>query len=262
MKTFNSIITTILYCWMAIGPIFSQTETSWMKHEKRMILDKVMNIEFFTPTGFIGDSLAVCLDWDNSEVNMLSSDSSFMVSYSIHNPLTQEIIDTWDITTEPKDQYLDREHIIRVEGIVNISYGKDADWRENVHYCSDDIKNKFNADTVISIQIAPKLHEDYNFPDNYNKRFFYGAVNEKYNTSFSHGTVLIIQKKGRGFITLYCFYNDKAKNNLNAYTEAIEGTIRYRNGEPELKKYYDGDEELVLVCIGLLRQKKPKFVCQ
>ena len=74
------------------------------------------------------------------------------------------------------------------------------------------------------------------------------------NSHYTHGTVLIIQKNGRGFVTLYCFYDEKAIKKLDTYMAAIEGTLKYRDSEPELKKYVV-NEDIVRMCIGVYRQK-------
>ena len=229
-----------LFCIMINDFEVSQAGISWMKYDKRIILDKVMNIEYSHPEGFLGDSVFVCLDWNNSEVSLVSKDSSFIVFYSINNPKT-----------------MDLEHV--VGSIVQLSFGKDADWKDFVHfYPQHVVKGKFNADTVISLSLAPEIHKDYDFENNRNN-YFFNKINKQYNSSYTNCTVLIIQKEGRGFVTMYCFYDEKAMDNIVTYITAIEGTLRYRDNEPELKKYII-NEDLVTVCIGVQRQKKSEKI--
>ena len=258
MKTIR-IIFLVLFCVVIVAPVFSQTDMSWMKHDKRIILDKVMNIEYTHPKGFIGDSLFICLDSDQLEVSSVSEDGSFRVFYSINNPMTKD--DSVKFSRYPyneKGNLMNVGHIGRSKRIVEISFGKDADWKDHVSYYSRQIvEDKFNADTVFLMSLPPEIHVDYDFGNN-RDYYYFNVVNRQYKSNYTHGTVLIIQREGRGCVALYCFYDEKATKKLDAYMEAIESTIRYRDGEPEMEKYITDDDDIV--CVGFPRQRKSEIV--
>ena len=242
MKTIR-IIFFVIICVLIVAPIFSQTDINWMKHKKRIILDKVLNIEFIHPEGFIGDSLLMCLDTNLSDVSLMSEDESFRVFYTIQYSRTKE------------DSVIFSRNLMYVgylRSIAEISFGKDADWKDHVSYYSQQIaKDKFNADAVILMSLPPEIHDDFDFGNN-RKNYFFNAVNRQYNSNYTHGNVLFIRKIGRGSLTLYIFYDEKATKNLDAYMEAIERTIRYRDDEPEMG--YLKDDGIVIVCPGIIRQ--------
>jgi len=235
MKTTIRFIIVVLFCGTAVYPTFSQTEPNWMKSNKRFYLDKVINMEYSHPTGFMGDSLMIGLDWDYSEINLTSKDGSFLVCLSLYNTFNTDF-----------------KHTDRAKNIVELCYGKEADWGDYVQYYPQQYaKSKFNADTVISITLTYKIHEDFNYESD---KYYFNRINGKLNSNYNHGKVFIIQKEERKFITMYCFYNEKAKKSLDAYMAAIEGTLKFRDSEPESKEYIiDGD----LIVIGIYR-KPPK----
>ena len=217
---------TVFFIGLIIYPVFSQQdETSWMKYDKRIILDKVMNVEYSHPEGFIGDSTAIyckMLTYRYCAVSSLvTEDRSFMVFYMIINPTTEED----SIRRQDTYPVVDMMHVYDVNHIVKTCFGDDADWKDYVrYYSSDDAKTKFNADTVLSISLLIDKDEDY-YDDGFD------------NYNYSHCTVLIIQKQGRGMIAMYCIYDEDATKNLDTYMTAIEGTLRYRESDPELKKW-------------------------
>ena len=255
MKTIR-IIFLVLFCGVIVAPIFSQTDISWMKHEKRIILDKVMNIEFIHPEGFIGDSLLMCLDIDLSDVSLMSDDGSFRVFYCIYPPLSKEDAVKYSLYLNKRKD--DLKNFSYLNRIVEVPFGKNADWKDHVSYYSQQIaKDKFNADTVVLMSLPPEIHDDFDYDNNRNN-YYFNAVNRQYNSNYTHGNVLCIQKIGRGSLTLYIFYDEKATKNLDAYMEAIERTIRYRDGEPEMR--YIRDDSIIIVCPGIMRQKKTERI--
>ena len=68
-------------------------------------------------------------------------------------------------------------------------------------------RKAFNADTVITYPL--RMWEN---------------LENKYN----HCQVMIIQKKRRGCIALYCFYNDKGAKKLSHYIRSLEHVFWYR----------------------------------
>ena len=71
MKLVEICLFFFFFGWLAISSIFSQTETNLMKHERKVVLDKVMNIEYRHPAGFTVDSLPVCLDLESMMIMIL-----------------------------------------------------------------------------------------------------------------------------------------------------------------------------------------------
>jgi len=115
---------------------------------------------------------------------------------------------------------LDNQHAAMVRAKVLLSLSKNAsirgenadfNWRQYVTYYSDkDARRKFNADTAIKVPFPLKKEEAYL---------------GKYNNLIA----LVLQKNGRGFVIIYCFYTDKAKRKLNYYWKQIEGIYRYED---------------------------------
>ena len=231
MKTTKYFIFFILFEWLGINLAFSQTKSSWMRDIDINILDKVMNIELSQPSGFVGvgDSTStICFDSNPGfyccpDINLVSEDRSFIVCYSIYNPLTKE--DSIKFYPNAKNNVVDMRHIEIAENIVKRFFGKDADWKNYVHYYpSNDVKARFNADTVFSLSLMPDK-----------------GGNQCYDNDYSNCTILFFQKKGRGYVTVHCIYNEKAEDKLDSYMAAIEGSLKYREGEPELTRIDGGD---------------------
>ena len=231
----------LLFLFSIIHPTFSQTETSWMRYVDRNILQRVMNIEYSHPKGFIGDSASIICLYNPlftscRNISLISEDKSFIACYSIFNPVSKE--DSAKFYAGSKVNVLDMGHVRQVEHIVKQSFGKNANWKDFVHYFpSDEAKNRFNADTAFSVTILLDKEKT-----------------KYYENSYSHCTVLFLQKKGRGYVSIWCVYNEKSINNVDTFISAIEGTLRYREGEPELKRF-DGGDEIVIV-EGYGTQKK------
>ena len=222
----------VLFCWLIINPLFSQEETNWMNFDKRMALDKVMNMEYTHPEGFIGDNTTFFCSPITGFIDLAGSmavkDRSFMVLYKILNPVNED-----DTVRYAGDGHVaDMGHYHFINDIVKYSFGNDADWKDYVHYYpSEEAKNRFNADTVFSVSLL------------LNKAHCFSNIDL---TDYSHCTVLIIQKEGRGYVATYCFYNENTTENLSVYMSAIEETLKYREGKPELKKW-EGERVTVRV---------------
>jgi hypothetical protein len=85
---------------------------------------------------------------------------------------------------------------------------------ENYVQPDNDTKISTNADTVI---LCPLILQEGN----------------KYLDKYNRCDVIYLQKKNRGYIALYCFYDDVAAANPEKYMQKIKGMFRYRDGEIE-----------------------------
>ena len=232
----------VLFCWLIIIPAFSQAETGWIRFGERTILDRVMNMEYSHPAGFLGDSTKIlCSEITSGSclaVSLSTEDLSFIAFYDIHNPVTKEdsifYSNAIDSSGKPINTPVDNNSLF-VKFTVQKSFGNDANWKDYVHYYpSDEAKSKFNADTVLSIVIPLDVNEDYKDIKAPTRPPPVGI--ELFQGDYSHCTVLIIQKRGRGCVAIYCLYDEKKVPDVGAHIAAIEGTLKYRDGEPELKK--------------------------
>jgi len=165
-----------------------------------------------------------------------TEDLSFIAFYDIHNPVTKEdsifYSNSIDSSGKPINTPVDNNSLF-VKFTVQKSFGNDANWKDYVHYYpSDEAKSKFNADTVLSIVIPLDVNEYYQDIKAPIKPF--GI--EPFHGDYSHCTVLVIQKRGRGYVAIYCLYDEKKVLDVGAHISAIESTLKYREGEPELKK--------------------------
>lgn len=82
----------------------------------------------------------------------------------------------------------------------------------------------FNADTVITYPLK---------------------MWQKYENKYTHCLVIMLQKRYRGCIFLYCLYTDKAAKKLNRYVKSLKKVFWYRNPkdyieviDPEVKDIY------------------------
>lgn len=96
-------------------------------------------------------------------------------------------------------------------------------------------KKTFNADTVITYPL--KMWEVYK---------------EKYNSC----QVMIIQKKSRGYIAFYCFYNNRDKKKLNRYMKQMEGVFWYREPKDYIEVIKPQMPDTVIVLPHLKVKKK------
>lgn len=113
---------------------------------------------------------------------------------------------------------LNNQHIYTVRAQILYSLNKDATlrgenagfkWKEYVQYYSNDnVTQKYNADTVITYLITLKS-------------------GELYKKKYKYLKALILQKKDRGFITIYSLFTDKAKRHFSKYWKQIDGVVKY-----------------------------------
>jgi len=108
---------------------------------------------------------------------------------------------------------IDKMHSRKTKANILESNGDEAavNWRKYVDfYPTDKAKNIFNADTAMkySINLQP---QDY------------------YLEKYKYLDVLVVQKKGGGYVNVYSFYTEEGKKELSLYWKEIEGIFRYED---------------------------------
>jgi hypothetical protein len=167
-----------------------------------------------------------------------SKDKHFMVFTHIEEILTPDAAKNYS-----KNGFIireDQEHISVVRRILKCLKGENArnTWKNHVKYYSNkDTKDKFNADTAIICSLILPEH------------LYYQDI-------YSYCKVLIIHKKGRGYLPLFCFYDDKAVKNLTGYMTAVESMFRYRDctqplySQPHLSNFATVTDTVITVAHG------------
>jgi hypothetical protein len=128
-------------------------------------------------------------------------------------------------------------HILKTIDTENIA----KEWKENVYYYTEtEAKTKFNADTAITYSfILPEK--------------------EYYRDKYNHCKILLIQKKGRGYLPLYCFYDMEAAKNPDKYMTAIEGIFKYKDCAKPLYQQPKIDSSFTVICIAPVVNIKNKI---
>ena len=116
-------------------------------------------------------------------------------------------------------------HIGSIESDFHFNTGVRKSIREcPVTYLPDSYAWASNADTVIVYPLK---------------------VWRAYEGKYNHCKVVVIQKNKRGYISLYCLYNDAGAARLEDYLRALSGMFRYRNPS-EYKEIRKVDEPTFL----------------
>jgi len=231
MKFLYFLIVESLLCFPSVG--FSQdtspklyvigqvTDARWLTQDARDLLD-TMHLKYTAPANFDEIAGIECFR-DQPKLwgltlscifhELRSKDKEFVAFFTFYKPFGKS--DSIRMGSLFKTTYdlIDKQHIAHIKGNIRGSLGEAAiaNWKDHVLYLpSEEAHQKFNADTVIQVPI--KLDS---------ATFYRG----KYN----HFDALYLQKKGRGFLTFYTFYTDKAKKKLTKYQKEIEGIFRYRD---------------------------------
>jgi hypothetical protein len=201
--------------------ILGDTSKEWMVEYHRDIL-KSMKLRYSKP-GLFRESpgtecfkafpkLSLIITCAGNQLH--SADDEFVAFIPVYRILTkQDSIDIKKMFPDALLEGLDQVHVNQIKGNIRYAFGDSAarNWKNHVTYYSPiDARNKFNADTAIS----------FSLPLN---------ANDYYQGKYNHLDALFLQKQGRGFICLYCFYTDKARKDLANYWKAIEGTFRYED---------------------------------
>jgi hypothetical protein len=239
---------------LSVSLLFSQNNSGMMSSVKRDILDSVMNLHYVHPKGYILDTTNNDNNWKNNiysdgirrtigsfvETRLMSEDGHFSTFLYIDEPFTFE--DSVNMCGNGISDRVDKKHIYRIKDIVGEFYGekKAARWKKYVrYYTSQDAKSEFNADTVIFLSL-PGMKKGY------------------YVSPYPYCSVLIIQKNDRGYLPMFCFYDETGKKNLEKYLSDLRGAFRYGEEQP-LKKKLDRTWGLVIMR-AMPMQKKGKHI--
>ncbi|MFT3949026.1 MAG: hypothetical protein QM763_18825 [Agriterribacter sp.] len=88
---------------------------------------------------------------------------------------------------------------------------KNFEWEKYVtYYPSNESKSKFNADTAISYLVTFKK-DDY------------------YKGIYKYMKALVLQKNGRGFVEIFCFYTESERKKLFRYWKSVERIYKYED---------------------------------
>lgn len=142
-----------------------------------------------------------------------STDGHFLVFIDVAPIYSKDSVNVY-VEFNPASNYkINNAHIYHVLGDflknTTIRYGslRECPIRYQNTLSTD---NTFNADTVIrySLKIINK---------------------DPLRTNYNQCEVMVLQKNGRGYTTLYCFYKNGAKRNLDLYFKSIDKMFRYRD---------------------------------
>lgn len=215
------------YC----SQISGQTNMDWITAEQQAVL-KAMKLDYTLPDGFTGTKYEECFDSISQFDWMLPCVSSHIISQDKHFHTSLVI---YNLFSRSNDDYI-------AELWRNVYYSyKDkifGESLENYVRPDNDVKIFSNADTVIICSLV--LNEG-----------------NRYLNKYNHCDVIYYQKKNRGFIGLYCFYDDIAVANLDKYMQEIKRVFRYKDGEIEISDILAPEGTVV---IGRPTKKKAKKV--
>jgi len=149
----------------------------------------------------------------NSKSQLHSKDGRFIVFLPSHPDIfTQEFADNLKKLMPGREfDFIDKQQVNQLRAEIKYVLGDEAalNFRNHLVYATtEQASSKFNADTVITYNIRLKPEDSYK---------------ERYNNLWS----LTIQKKGRGYITLHCLYEDMPDKELALYKAAVENLLRY-----------------------------------
>lgn len=144
------------------------------------------------------------------DISLLSKDGNFLAYIEIAPIFSSDSIYI-DMEMGPNIKWkIDEAYINHIKGDFMMNRWENITSLSKlpIHYKSFKYARKaFNADIVLIYPL--KMWETFK---------------EKYNRC----QVMIVQKKARGYIAFYCFYNDRGKKKLNQYMKQLEGVFWYR----------------------------------
>ncbi|MDR0505266.1 MAG: hypothetical protein LBH32_00390 [Dysgonamonadaceae bacterium] len=217
--------------WSLFFSSVAQGGVDWISDEQQSVL-KAMMLDYSLPEGFTGIKYDECFDSISQNDWILPCVTSHIVSQEKHFHVSLVIFDTFSRSNTDHTGEIWRNIFYSYNGKV---FG---DSIEN-YVCPDNAaKISSNADTVI---ICPLILQEGN----------------RYLNIYNHCEVIYLQKRNRGFIGLYCFYDDIAAAGLDEYMQKVKGIFHYR--DCEIKNSDILAPENVTV-IGHTTRKKSKMV--
>lgn len=145
--------------------------------------------------------------------SFLSKDSDFVVYTSIPGIFCRRndsVYADFDLLPEMKVE-MNTYHISHIKADFLKNTGKRVAFLSELpltYNSSKYARESFNADTVITYPLK---------------------MWEKYENKYTHCLVILIQKRYRGFIPLYCLYSDEGAMKLNHYIKSLKKVFWYRN---------------------------------
>lgn len=198
-----------------------------------------MGVAYRKPAGFDEVSRTECFE-EYPELKRIvscawnwlrSDDGQCVVCLPVYPPFTEK--DTLFILHNrrwsPDDplRMLDKQHVGQTYCHIVFAQGYDpnyflqrkrkrktGNWRRHLHYYTqDETQRMFGADTAYrySLNIVP------------GKKY-------RYEEKYDYLDVLVLQKKGRGYVMLFCFTTEKGKADFPYYWHRIETVFRYESG--------------------------------
>ena len=229
--------------------INAQEYPEWLSGSSAYWLE-TMNLEYRHPKGYISNG-------NNEEINIRSksgewictnyptiyTDDKFFITYDIIPITTREDSALRAKMFPGTPDVIDKQHIYQLRSLLRSTIGEDASesWKNYVTYLpEEEAKRKFNADTVITYSVS--FEKDYYFRDKY-----------------SNCKIYFIQRKGRGFVPIFCFFDEKAFKEQKKYLKAAESIFWYGDAEPDwemLKRKADA-EQPIIIPYGKLKSNSP-----
>lgn len=157
--------------------------------------------------------------WESYSKYFLSRDSNFVVYAAIPGIFCKRNDSIYaDFELRPEDKMeMNTYHLnhIKVDFLRN-SGKRDISLTELplTYKSSEYARNSFNADTVITYSLK---------------------MWHKYENKYTHCLVIMLQKRYRGCIPLYCLYTDDGAKKLDYYLKSLEKIFWYRDPKDYIK---------------------------
>lgn len=207
-----------IMCYLVLG-IFAQS-SDWMPQFQINTLDS-MHLKYTKPEIFTEVAGSDCFKGNEKLQRIMvcggnqlhSKKKKFIVFIMISSVHTRETDSEQIITVLPPNSPYKSEtkHIFYIRKDIKESLGVKAaqTWKDYVdYYPPEKATKKFKADTVITYSI-PLDRQDY------------------YQDKYKNLRVLVIQKKERQFVRIYCFYRNMWRRKVAKYMAAVENIFRY-----------------------------------
>jgi hypothetical protein len=218
-----------IFCFLSISAHAQVWQTDWNRE-----LIETMCLEYHKPEGFTEISGDESFNYKQMLRSALGIIYSILSSEDEHFIVFMRIDEIFTPDKAKKYSYdlTDVEHISQIQGIMKVFFGNDVSaWENQIEYYNDEAKAKFNADTVVSCLIQL-------------------PATEYYQDKYGYCKVIIVQKKGRGYLPLYCFYDDIAAKNVEKYLVAIEGIFKYQDCDKPLYQVPEKEDGFTAVPLG------------
>ena len=145
--------------------------------------------------------------------SFLSKDSNFIILTAIPSIFCRRndsVYADFDLLPEMKVE-MNTYHLTHIKADFLKNTGKRVAFLSELpitYKSSKYARESFNADTVITYPLK---------------------MWEKYENKYTHCLVILIQKRYRGCIPLYCLYTDEGAKKLNHYIKSLQKVFWYRN---------------------------------